>query len=341
MIRCHLPFLFSLVTLPLLPAATAAAQPKPAASAEDTTRVRSLYRQGAAAYSAGKYEEARNALREAWSIRQTYDVAAALGQAELELKLYRDAAEHLRFAVNNFAPVESEQSLEALKRNLKDATARVTEVNIVVNEAGAQVAIDGKTVSVAPLLSSVFVEPGKHVVRATLDEQVVEQPLEAVAGRQETVKLHLTQPPKASASTNTTAPPGASAGDAGSSETPRTVALIVGGTLAVAGIGTAIGFGLASNSAEDDAENAGRRVAGQGCSGSESSSDCKSLRTAVDDQRSNGHIANIGYGIAAIGLATVGVALLWPRSKRSTRASSQPPLSLHVTSNAVYVGGSF
>jgi len=97
------------------PVATAAAQTKASAADGDETRVRSLYRKAAAAFGAGKYEDAQVLLLEAWHLRRSYDVAAALGQAELELKRYRDAAEHLQYAVKNFAPVKSEKNLDTFE----------------------------------------------------------------------------------------------------------------------------------------------------------------------------------------------------------------------------------
>ena len=65
------------------------------ASADETARARELFRQGAAAMKDGKFQDARKALLQVWTLRHSYDVAAVLGQAELELKAYRDAAEHL------------------------------------------------------------------------------------------------------------------------------------------------------------------------------------------------------------------------------------------------------
>src|SRR4051812_47809567 len=99
MISIHRPMriasTLALAFAPLLGAAIAhAAPPTPTKStadaSDDNAKVRSLFRRAAAASEAGKYEEARDLLLDAWTIRQTYDVASSLAQVEIQLKHYRD-----------------------------------------------------------------------------------------------------------------------------------------------------------------------------------------------------------------------------------------------------------
>ncbi|HEY3253450.1 MAG TPA: hypothetical protein VGJ91_05860, partial [Polyangiaceae bacterium] len=118
---------------PLLVTAICKASPANTAKAntdasDDNTRLRSLFRKAAAASQEGKYEEARQLLLDAWTIRQTYDVASSLAQVEIQLKHYRDAAEHLEFCLRNFAPVESEQTLDQAKKAFADVKTRVAGV---------------------------------------------------------------------------------------------------------------------------------------------------------------------------------------------------------------------
>lgn len=160
------------------------------APSEDNTRARDVFRQGLAAMKDGKFADARKAFQEAFSIRRTYDVAASLGQVELELKAYRDAAEHLDFALKNFAPRESAESLENVKTGLQTAKQHVAEIRISVNEPSAQIALDGRDVGVSPLANNIFVEAGQHTVEARLGpDRIASQNVKATEGASLNVEL--------------------------------------------------------------------------------------------------------------------------------------------------------
>src|SRR5882672_10503221 len=65
--------------------------------ADDYARARALYKSASEAFEASQYADARRLLLEAWELRQSYDVAASLGDTELKLGLFPEAAEHLSF----------------------------------------------------------------------------------------------------------------------------------------------------------------------------------------------------------------------------------------------------
>jgi hypothetical protein len=102
-----------------------------------------------------------------------------------------------------------------------------------------------------------------------------------------------------------------------------------------------LGFGAASNSSEGDVEDYRGKVGSNGCQGGGTSpADCAALAEAVDSQRRSTHIANVGFGIAAVGLVTVGVALLWPRSAEPSTARASH-LELRWAGNGISLGGKF
>lgn len=322
------------------------AQGAPLSAQQDRTRT--LFRQAAAAFSAGKSDEARKLLLEAWNIRRTYDVAAALGQAELDLKLYRDAAEHLAYAVENFAPAESAQSLDELKRDSRTAKAHVAEVHVnVVNGAGVNVFANTLQLGTVPLAATVFLDPGSYQMEARRGGQVVARSarkfeengsytvdLVVPAGAGSPVSSGLSDPGSAPPPVSSSANPDASP--------LRGIALVTGGTLAVAGLAMGIGFGIASNSAEEDANKYRSRFPTTACtSGAAPDADCQGLASAVSKQDRDGSIATVGWVLGAVGATAVGVALLWPHDDAERKQASTRQLSLGWQGNRLLLRGTF
>src|SRR6185436_6743274 len=81
--------------LAALVSAPARAQSNPA----DGERASQLFKKGKAAYDSRKFEDALRIYMEAWSLKQSPDIAANLAATETELGKHRDAAEHFAFAL--------------------------------------------------------------------------------------------------------------------------------------------------------------------------------------------------------------------------------------------------
>src|SRR5690349_8781493 len=84
---------------------TSSVQAQPAPAAPDGTAMTPdevLYREGNAFAAREQWVEAEAKFRAAWKLNPTYDITANLGQTELRLQKYRDAAEHLEFALRNW-----------------------------------------------------------------------------------------------------------------------------------------------------------------------------------------------------------------------------------------------
>ena len=75
-----------------------------ATSDSDIDHARVLYKKAQVAFEAERYDEARQLLLQVWQIRQTTDTAAELGHTEMELRRYRDAAEHFDYCLRNYPP---------------------------------------------------------------------------------------------------------------------------------------------------------------------------------------------------------------------------------------------
>lgn len=285
----------------------AAAPDSKAATASDLDRPRVLYRQAEAAFAAGKVDDARHLLLEAWSVRQTYDVAAALGQAELELKLYRDAAEHLDFAVRNFAPLESEVALDGVKNDLRAAKSQVAEVRIAVNEPGATVSVNGKAVGQSPLAASVYLDPGNHAFGAKLADRAQDKRMALARGG--SYDLQLVIPPASAL------PPDAATAN-NKNYTPPIITAVAGGVALGTGIALLVMAGSKDRKREDMLDSIpGMSRCG---TGAPSPSDCSEVEDLAKSALHFRTGAYVSFG-AAIG-AGVATYLLWPKdSPKSAR----------------------
>ena len=96
-------------------------------------------------------------------------MAANLGDCEMQIGQYREAAEHFTRCVSS--SLSSKPSLkERLQQRFAQARARVGALKVKVSVPGAEVTVDGRAVGIAPLADEVFVEPGAHTVTARLGE---------------------------------------------------------------------------------------------------------------------------------------------------------------------------
>lgn len=298
------------------------------ASADEGAKARELFRQGAAAMKDGKFPEARKALLQVWTIRQSYDVAAVLGQAELELKAYRDAAEHLDFALKNLAPRESAETLANIKNGLATAKQHIAEVRLTVNEPNARITIDNTDAGVSPLSGSLYVAPGQHIIQAHLDtDRIAKQTIQASSGSTYTVELTVPPPPVSGPSA-----PGSGLGaaapapkqpadriDTGPSLTP----VFIGGGLAVVGAALGIGYRISASSHYDDLQTLKEKNGADGCkNGTALPADCSAQQTAADSVDSRRNISTVSFVVA--GAAAVGTALywFWPRSSAERAAAA-------------------
>lgn len=123
---------------------------------------------GNKAFKEGQFAAAEEAYRKAWQIKKGYDIAGNLGAAELAQGKLREAAQHLAFTLRMF-PVTGEPALrEEMQRAFDQCRAGVGAIRVSASQKGAQIVVDGVPFGEAPLADDVFVEPGEHVVEATL-----------------------------------------------------------------------------------------------------------------------------------------------------------------------------
>lgn len=317
----------------------------------DSERARELFGQAVTAIDAKDFQKARQLLTEALALMESFDIAGALGQAELELGLYRDAAQHFRYSLRQFPPSESRKLKQKVEEGLAEAQRYVGTLEVEATPAGAEILVDGTAVGKAPLDTELFVSPGLHTLEARWEggDHAV-QSIEAFAGRGHKVRLEPAasepSPPAAPVASGSSTPE-ANGNPPMDSPPPANgkswVPVYVGAGVTAAGLATWIGFHVAAENAQDDADAFNEELAPDGCTTGTADADaCRESQDAYDRQRRNRTISRVGAGVTVVGaLATVAYVVFWPTSAPSSTARVQPTIAVDPTGGSFYLGGSF
>ncbi|XXT21571.1 PEGA domain-containing protein [Sorangium sp. So ce429] len=93
------------------------------------------------------------------------EIAGELGLCELELRKYRDAAEHLTWSLERDWALPS-QLQERFLTGQRKAVFYVVELVISVDPPDAEILINGQKIGRTARTYKLFLEPGRHMVRA-------------------------------------------------------------------------------------------------------------------------------------------------------------------------------
>ncbi|MGE0321022.1 MAG: PEGA domain-containing protein [Polyangiaceae bacterium] len=334
--------------LATLPASGAAAQPRPAAAAasddhaEETAQ--QLLQQGRKHYAARRVQKAYEAFRAAWELRQTTGIACNLGQTEMELKKFRDAAEHLDWCLAELPepkPVEGAKDLESAK-------AHVVTLLLVAQPEGATIQIDGQPVGTAPTARPIFLEPGTHkleLFREGHDAHI--ESFDAVAG--DSVKKEISLVARVS-EVDAGLPPASEPADVAPAEPVRplpesgveakTLVVVGGGVATLGAVAAGVLFRIDASSKADKRDRL-QRDAGD-CFAS-ASTQCHELSEAQSDYESLANTSTLFFGLGAgLAVLTVGTYLLWPdEPEPPEKARGVRHLRVGVAPRALLIQGEF
>jgi len=276
-----------------------------------------------------KWEEAERAFSEAWGLKQSYDIAGNLGDVEVYLGRYRDAAEHLEFSLRNW-PAGQEAAKKRTADRYAEAKKSVGTLSLKVSE-GAEITVNGKAVGKSPLPGPVFIEPGAATIEARIGEKSAKKTVALDVGDSREVEIVIAGeaaavgPEAGDPATNGSAQPGANGSVGGDVRPPsgssvKTVGMIASGALAVIGLGVGVGFYMKQQSAKDDADalRSDNKLGTTGCASGANASACADLADANDRAESSRTISTIGFIGAGVGAAGFVAFMLMPSSKRST-----------------------
>jgi hypothetical protein len=301
----------------------------------DSDRANLLFKKGKVAFNAGKFNDALRIYSEAWSLKQSPDIAANLAQTESELGQHRNAAEHFAFALAHLLPSSTDEQKQALAEGLAQEKKEIGSLHVTLEPADSALSIDDTVVTVPPS-GDIYLEPGEHGVLVTHEGyEPNRQTVRLSKGASQVLWIKLTQigglpaegavRPEQNAGGQTEATPPPS--DHGSKRS--IVPALVGGGLAAAGAAVGVVFLLSANSSQKDADQLRSSLPdGNACgTGSPYAAECAALHDKNSDIDRARTLEIVGFSVA--GAAAVGTALylLWPHSHSGSHASVSRALS--------------
>lgn len=196
------------VLLSLVPHAVAlpAWGQKPADDAA-TVQARARFNEGVEAFDKGKYEEARLAFLQAYTLRKHPAVLLNLAQSTAKSNRPLEAAGYFKQYLKEATTATPQQKSDAQK-GLEEVRQKIGTINVVA-PPGVDVTMDGQSVGTTPLPDVLDVEPGQHTLK-TKDQTVT---VTAVVGQKTEARLFpsdkpaTTPPPPAPSTTEPTPPP--------------------------------------------------------------------------------------------------------------------------------------
>ena len=320
------PFFSMLIALPLLTVAPALAAPGPGdPKSGEPVKVLdpadALFDKGKAAFNTGKIEEAFALYQKAWALKQTYDIAGNLAQAELKLGKKREAFEHITFALAHFPPSATTDPRPALEKVLAGLRQQLGVLRIEPNVPGAKISIDGRVLPDSQSLDKVIVDPGPHTIVSELaGYKTWTGTVEALSGGEKGVPIELikeellakVEPPKPPK-------PDPKLPDEGTAGT-RKVVVITGLVVGFVALGTGITMTLVSNKKSSDAASQLDDIVKAGgsnaCNKASFQSSCGTLDSTYIARGSTKNAAIATYVTAGIVFGGAALAYaLWPSAK--------------------------
>ena len=319
------------------------------------------YHEAFAAYESDHLDKAYKILVPLVERIPAFDAIGLLGQTELAMGKYRDAAEHLSLAIRNTPQDKAAEALPIFKQELENAKAKVVTLRITVDKPGTEITIDDKAIDKSPIDYEIYVEPGSRTILATHPtDGSAKSVIDVVAGESRVINLTVgkTDDNKAIAplkykpddldkpsKLEVNQPP---VNEKKSGIETKTIVLIAGGAVTLAAGVTATVFGLKARSAEDDAKDTLKQVESEfgknAClsASGKTASLCSNIRQKLDDHDSAARVYNIALPVTiGAAVATGLVYFLWPKHAAPTNTSLyvMPVVGAH--SSGLLLNGSF
>ncbi|XYH93320.1 hypothetical protein ACMHYB_36425 [Sorangium sp. So ce1128] len=159
------------------PSSVRAEEPYPGPGKSDGSTVKDHLRRAERARARGRWAEAVAAYKAAFEATaptsatksERAEIAGELGLCELALRKYRDAAEHLAWSLeqglDQYDALSSAQ-YERFSEGLRKAAPFVGTLIVAVDPPDAEVIVDGTPRGRTARTHRLFLDPGRHVVRA-------------------------------------------------------------------------------------------------------------------------------------------------------------------------------
>ncbi|HXK17637.1 MAG TPA: PEGA domain-containing protein [Polyangiaceae bacterium] len=309
-------------------------------SAAETQHVTDLFKSGKAAFAKGDMAEAERLFAEAFAIRKSSDIAANLGQAQLEQQKFRVAAEHFQWALANLLPSATDAQRKAVETGLSRSRAEVAILRLDIKPEGSDVIVGDQNLGKSPIANGVYVDAGEAIVSVKHDGYVaLEKRVMVGKGTEQAVELSLTPKDGAAPAAGGSAAPlvdsglehraGAGSAPAGAPAdraAPKSlVPAFVATGVAVAGGVVGLVFTLNANSKESDADKLRDQLNLMGgCSGDAAASgDCAALKSQRESVDSSRHLAVAAFVVGGVAAVAAGYFYWDALSSRSDQSAAR------------------
>jgi tetratricopeptide (TPR) repeat protein len=179
----------------------------PEATSETVTEARAHFRKGLELYQDGDFQAALIELERSYALEPRYRLLYNLGQVAYALRNYVDAERYfIEYLEKGKGEIPADRRAD-VEGDLERLRGRIATVRIQVSRRGARIAIDDRTLGIAPIATPVRLSAGTHRVTADLSGYApVHQEMDVVGGDALTVTLtfgpRLNEAPAAVAKTN-------------------------------------------------------------------------------------------------------------------------------------------
>jgi hypothetical protein len=328
------------------------ASPSFAQEDASTLQARARFKEGVEAYDRGKFEEARLAFLQAYTLKKHPAVLLNLAQSSARSNHPLEAAKYFQQFLRESTTATAAQKKDA-ENGLAEVRQKIGRIDVVA-PAGTEISLDDQgRVGTTPM-EPIDVDIGTHTVRSPTQSVTVT----AVAGQK--VEARLTAPAAAApppvapapvsappASDATAAPPPKEnvAADAGTTKSSDLLSppanmtpVYVGLGVAGAGFVSAVIFALFKNDAQSKADKVAEQIRDaararglptQGACNNpnapEFGSACRTLRDNNDKVDTNALIANVSLGVGIAGVVFAGIWYLAAPKKDEAKASAFTP----------------
>lgn len=295
------------------------------------------YLRGKVLLKSGDVKGAYLEYKASWDLKQSYDIAANLGNLELDQGMPRDAAEHLAFALRTVAVTVPQDRVEAMRALFEKARRLVGAATVKVNVPGAEILVDGQSIGRSPLAGDIFLDPGKRTIEARLTAYTPEKKVVEVT-RSTTVPVDFVL--VLAAATSGSAAPLATGAPLPPPKSMVPVGVGVATAAAALGVGI-VGIVLSSSRASEATRlktTLAEKHDDSVCASAAPPQECADLSSALVAKGSYRNVAIAGFATAGVAALATAAWVLWP----GPQAAHQDPKTSRVRASfgASPTGGS-
>ncbi|MBX3229256.1 MAG: hypothetical protein KIT84_18455 [Labilithrix sp.] len=323
-----------------------------------TLQARARFKEGVEAFDKGKYEEARLAFLQAYTLKKHPAVLLNLAQSSAKSNHPLEAAGYFKQFLKEATTATAQQKKDAAQ-GLEEVRKQLGRIEVVA-PAGTEITVDDQKVGAAPV-EPVDVEAGTHTVKGGAQTVTVT----AVVGQK--AKADLTPPstpaPDTPAKPETTPPPepppAPKKAEASLTTPPDPMWPVwVGLGVGAAGLVNAVVFAALKGTAQSNADRTAQEIRtkaveyGEPAQGAcnnprlppEFGAACAKLRSSNDDVDADALVANISLVVMGIGFVGAGAYYLFgpKRASDDSKTSRLPTITPWAgwQSGGLTIGGS-